>query len=98
MTGVHTCALPISTRAVQAAGVSLPHSAAAQSGYGTSIAFNKLQPGDLVFFRKHHYISHVGIYIGSGRMVNAPRPGARVKVEGFSGSFGSLAFYGARRI
>ena len=88
----------LTMRAFQQAGVSLPHSAAAQSGYGKSIPFNKLQPGDLVFFGRRHYISHVGIFIGAGRMVNAPRPGARVKVEGFGSSFGSLAFYGARRI
>ena len=80
------------------AGVSLPHSAAAQSSFGKSIAFGKLQPGDLVFFGRGHYISHVGIFIGGGRMVNAPHPGARVKVEGFSGHFGSLSYYGARRI
>jgi cell wall-associated NlpC family hydrolase len=88
----------LTMRAFQQSGVSLPHSAAAQSGFGKSIPRNKLQPGDLVFFGRGHYISHVGIFIGAGRMVNAPRPGARVKVEGFSSTFGSLAFYGARRI
>lgn len=88
----------LTMRAFQQSGVSLPHSAAAQSRFGKSIAMNKLQPGDLVFFGRGHYISHVGIFIGSGRMVNAPRPGARVKVEGFGSRFGSLAFYGARRI
>jgi len=88
----------LTMRAFGAAGVSMPHSAAAQANYGKKVAFNKLQPGDLVFFGRHHYISHVGIYLGGGRMVNAPHPGARVKVEGFSGSFGSLSFYGARRI
>ena len=88
----------LTMRAFQQAGVNLPHSAAAQSGFGKSISFNQLKPGDLVFFGHRHYISHVGIVIGNGRMVNAPRPGARVKVEGFSSSFGSLAYYGARRI
>ena len=80
------------------AGVSLPHSAAAQAGFGKSVPFNKLQPGDLVFFGRHHYISHVGIYLGDGRMVNAPHPGARVKVESFGQTFGSEIFYGAKRI
>jgi len=84
--------------AFKQAGVSLPHSAAAQAGFGKSIPLNKLQPGDLVFFGRHRYISHVGIYLGNGRMVNAPHPGARVKVESFGSMFGSEAFYGARRI
>jgi len=88
----------LTMRAFQQSGVSLPHSAAAQSRFGKSIPFGKLQPGDLVFFGRGHYISHVGIFIGSGRMVNAPHPGARVKVEGFGSRFGSLSFYGARRI
>jgi cell wall-associated NlpC family hydrolase len=88
----------LTMRAFQQAGVSLPHSAAAQSGFGKSISYGSLKPGDLVFFGRGHYISHVGIFIGDGRMVNAPHPGARVKVESFGGHFGSLAFYGARRI
>ena len=90
----------LTMRAFQAAGVSLPHSAAAQTGYGKRIPFSALRPGDLVFFahRGSHYISHVGIYLGGGRMVNAPHPGARVKVESFGSTFGSLIFSGARRI
>lgn len=37
------------------------------------------QPGDLVFF--YDDISHVGIYIGGGEMIHAPKPGADVRVE-----------------
>ena len=85
-------------RAFQQAGVSLPHSAAAQSRFGRSVKYNQLKPGDLVFFGRGNYISHVGIYLSSGRMVDAPRPGSRVKVQDFGSRFGSLAFYGARRI
>ncbi|MEN9735355.1 MAG: hypothetical protein RL129_65 [Actinomycetota bacterium] len=88
----------LTMRAFEQSGVRLPHSAAAQARFGKAIPYNKMQPGDLVFFGRRHYISHVGIFLGSGKMVNAPRPGSRVKVEGFGGSFGSLAFYGARRI
>lgn len=88
----------LTMRAFQRSGVNLPHSAAAQARFGKSISFNNLKPGDMVFFGRNRYISHVGIYIGNGRMVNAPRPGARVKIQGFSSHFGSLAFYGARRI
>jgi cell wall-associated NlpC family hydrolase len=88
----------LTMRAFQQAGVSLPHSAAAQSRFGRSVKYNQLKPGDLVFFGRGNYISHVGIYLSSGRMVDAPRPGSRVKVQDFGSRFGSLAFYGARRI
>jgi len=68
----------LTMRAFQAAGVSLPHSSASQARMGKSIPLNKKQPGDLLFFGRP--VSHVGIYIGGGRMVHAPRPGSRVKV------------------
>ena len=61
-----------------AAGVSLPHNAAAQYSYGTHVAEADLQPGDLMFM--YHPIGHVTIYIGYGLMVSAPEPGDHVKV------------------
>jgi cell wall-associated NlpC family hydrolase len=64
-----------------AAGVSLPHSAAAQYGYGTHVAIADLQPGDLVFFAYGGYIGHVGIYVGDGDMIDAPHTGATVGVH-----------------
>ncbi len=90
----------LTMRAFQASGVSLPHSAAAQMNYGKKIGLASLKPGDLVFFNHggRSYVSHVGIYLGGGRMVHAPRPGARVKVTDFGSSFGSLRFAGGRRI
>lgn len=51
-------------------GVSLPHSAAAQSGYGTSVSVDQLQPGDLLFYGDGG-ISHVTMYIGGGQVVHA---------------------------
>lgn len=68
----------LTMRAFESAGVSLPHSSAAQARMGKSIPFNQKQPGDLLFFGRP--VSHVGIYLGSGRMVHAPRSGSRVKV------------------
>ena len=88
----------LTKRAFATAGVSLPHSAAAQIRYGKRVSLNQLQPGDLVFFGKNRYISHVGIYIRKGLMVNATRPGSTVKISAFTPSFGSLSFYGATRI
>ena len=88
----------LTMRAFGTAGVSLPHSAAAQARYGKKIPLSQLKPGDLVFFGRNRYISHVGIYISKGLMVNAPRPGSRVKIAKFTPNFGSLSFYGASRI
>ncbi|MDP1720394.1 MAG: C40 family peptidase [Candidatus Nanopelagicaceae bacterium] len=85
----------LTMRAYQAAGVSLPHSAAAQAGYGRRVPLNQLRPGDLVFFGSP--ISHNGMYIGGGRMVDAPHTGARVRVEAFGSYFGRLRLVAARR-
>jgi len=85
----------LTMQAFAAAGVSLPHSAAAQAGYGRYVPLNKIQPGDLVFFGRP--ISHVGIYYGNGRMLDAPHSGARVRIESFSSYFGGERFVAARR-
>jgi cell wall-associated NlpC family hydrolase len=70
----------LTMRAWEAAGVSLPHNADAQSHFGQRVAPTAaaLQPGDLVFF--HGPISHVGIYIGRGLMIHAPHTGTVVKI------------------
>ncbi len=60
------------------AGVSLPHSSAAQYAALPHVAREDLQPGDLVFF--YSPISHVGIYVGGGRMIHSPHTGDVVRV------------------
>ncbi|MHB8510759.1 MAG: C40 family peptidase [Actinomycetota bacterium] len=62
------------------AGVSLPHSAAAQYDSIVHVTRAELQPGDLVFF--YQPISHVGMYVGNGQMIEAPHTGDHVKVTG----------------
>ena len=71
----------LTMRAWEAAGVSLPHNADAQSHYGTRVAptKNALRPGDLVFF--HTPISHVGIYVGNGLFLHAPHTGTVVQIR-----------------
>ena len=86
----------LTMRAYEQAGVRLPHSSRAQFNYGRSISRPNLQPGDLVFFGSP--ISHVGIYIGAGKMVHAPRPGARVQIVEFGNAFGRKRYVGARRL
>ena len=60
------------------AGVSLPHSSAAQYGATSRVAQSDWQPGDLLFYGSP--IHHVGMYIGGGQMVEAPYTGASVRV------------------
>ena len=62
----------------QHAGISLPHSAAAQMSSGTPVSLSQLQPGDLVFY--YSPVSHVGMYIGNGKIVNAENPSVGVAV------------------
>jgi len=85
----------LTMRAFQTAGVSLPHSSRAQYNYGKLVKRSNLAAGDLVFFGRP--ISHVGIYLGGGKMVHAPRSGSRVKVASAS-SLGNKPYIGARRL
>ena len=63
-----------------------------------AVARNELQPGDLVFFNTlRRTFSHVGIYIGDGRFIHAPRPGAEVRLESMRVAYWSTRFTGARR-
>ena len=62
------------------AGVGLPHSSGAQMGSGTPVSQSELQPGDLVFY--YSPVSHVGMYIGNGQIVNALNPGAGIGISG----------------
>ncbi|WP_240938105.1 C40 family peptidase [Nocardioides sp. JQ2195] len=73
------------------AGVGLPHSSSAQMGSGARVSSGDLQPGDLVFY--YSPVSHVGIYIGGGRIVHAANPGSGVTIAGVF----SMPFSGAVR-
>lgn len=63
----------------KAAGVSLPRVTYDQVNAGTTVSLADARPGDLVFF--YDDISHVGLYIGDGMMIHAPKPGAYVREE-----------------
>ncbi|MEV4440229.1 NlpC/P60 family protein [Streptomyces sp. NPDC049577] len=75
----------------QAAGVSLPRTTYTQINAGHRVSRDRLAPGDLVFF--YSGISHVGLYIGDGRMIHAPHPGAPVRIA----SIDEMPFAGASR-
>ena len=61
----------------RAGGVSLSHSAAAQYSETAHVSLADIQPGDLLFY--YSPISHVGIYVGGGQMINAPHTGDVVR-------------------
>lgn len=66
----------------QASGVVLPRNASQQAAAATPIDNSELRPGDLVFFNTlRRAFSHVGIYVGNGKFVHAPKPGAAVRLE-----------------
>lgn len=76
----------LTSYAWRAAGVSLPHNSRMQYNATTRVSMKNLQPGDLLFF--YSPISHVGIYIGDGQMVDAPYSGKDVRVRSiFRGNF-----------
>jgi cell wall-associated NlpC family hydrolase len=74
-------------------GIRLPHYAASQYRYGRRVGYSNLAPGDLVFF---HGLSHVGMYVGKGRFIDAPHSGASVRLAPIASRLSS--FYGARRL
>jgi cell wall-associated NlpC family hydrolase len=76
-------------------GVSLPHYAAAQYGYGVPVSRDQLQPGDLVFFSG---LGHMGIYIGGGNMIHAPQTGDVVKISSVDDPYRIAGWVGARRV
>ncbi len=76
-------------------GMSLPHNAAAQYGYGSPVPREALQAGDLVFFNG---LGHVGIYIGGGQFVHSPHSGDVVKISSIYDSWYASTWVGARRL
>jgi peptidoglycan DL-endopeptidase CwlO len=66
------------------AGITMPRTAAEQALAGPAVPVSQLQPGDLLFYHTDPtapgYISHVGIYLGNGWMIQAPQPGLDVEV------------------
>ncbi|PNG20613.1 C40 family peptidase [Streptomyces cahuitamycinicus] len=78
--------------AYRAAGVSLPRTTYSQIAAGRRVSRSELLPGDLVFF--YAGISHVGIYVGNGRMIHAPNPSAPVRVAPLD----EMPYAGATRV
>ncbi|WP_244813546.1 NlpC/P60 family protein [Caballeronia sp. Lep1P3] len=83
----------------RAASVNLPRTTAEMSGRGEFIEPDQVAPGDLIFFnttgRPH---SHVGIYVGKLRFVNAPSTGGTVRLDYLTNPYWAKRFDGIRRV
>lgn len=83
----------------QTAGLMLPRRAEQQAAATQKIEQTDLKPGDLVFFNTmRRAFSHVGIYVGNGKFIHSPKPGAEVRVEDMGIAYWARRFDGARRV
>lgn len=81
-------------------GLTLPRRSHEQAGATglRPVARHELLPGDLVFFNTlRRAFSHVGIYVGDGRFIHSPKPGASVRIEDMGTRYWARRFDGARR-
>jgi cell wall-associated NlpC family hydrolase len=81
------------------AGLTIPRTAREQQRAVRPVPLAELEPGDLVFFHIHsRRVDHVGVYVGEGRFVHAPRPGVPVTYGDLSeGGYYRQRFAGAGR-
>ena len=80
-------------------GLVLPRRAEEQAKVTEEISRSELKPGDLVFFNTlKRTFSHVGIYVGDGKFIHAPRPGKAVRVDDMREAYWQQRFNGARRV
>ena len=79
-------------------GIDLPRTSGSQANAGTYVSPDELLPGDIVCFGYGSYIGHVGIYMGDGQFLHAPRRGTTVSYSDINGSYGGPLKYGRRII
>ncbi|XOB64739.1 NlpC/P60 family protein [Deferribacteres bacterium DY0037] len=79
-------------------GLNLPRVSRSQYRAGKFISKKDLKPGDLVFFAtgSPNRVSHVGIYIGSGKFIHAPSRGKKVRIENLENPFFRRTYMGGR--
>lgn len=79
-------------------GLDLPRVSRDQFKVGRPVSMAQLAPGDLVFFatRGGNRVNHVGIYIGDGQFIHAPRPGQNVRIEKLANRFFASTYIGGR--
>ena len=84
------------------AGITLPRNYIAQSNYCTYVSKSNLKAGDLVFFdtngANNGAVSHVGLYIGDGKMIHASYSQKKIVIDNFNASYYQKAYVNARRV
>jgi cell wall-associated NlpC family hydrolase len=82
-----------------ALGINLPRTSLAMATQGSRVSLRELRAGDLVFFNTiGRDISHVGIYVGNGRFLNAPSTGNFVRIDKLYSRYWGTRYVTARRI
>ena len=80
-------------------GIDLPRVSRAMADQGTKVASrDALTEGDLVFFGRRGHVDHVGIYIGNGQFLHAPRTGRDVTVSSLTTGYWAQKYMEARRL
>ncbi len=79
-------------------GIEISRVTQTQCNEGVPVAKGDLEPGDLVFFEKNGDVHHVGIYVGDGKMLHAPRTGDVVRIADMTTPYYTSTYYGARRV
>jgi peptidoglycan DL-endopeptidase CwlO len=84
----------LTMRSWGSAGVTLPRTTYSQYSATKRVAKDDLEPGDLVFFSS---LGHMGMYVGNGQMIHAPRTGKNVEVVNITSGYYASNYYGAGR-
>lgn len=82
------------------AGINLPRTSKQQSNFGTTVSKSNLQPGDLIFSTTDGSggVSHVGVYVGNGEMIHAPKPGDVVQKSKINNSYWNNTYLWSKRV
>ncbi|WP_051343249.1 C40 family peptidase [Pseudonocardia spinosispora] len=78
--------------AFKQAGIKIPPNSSAQARYGTAVPVSQMKPGDMVFY--YSPVTHVGMYLGNGKMLHASEPGKPVKIS----SVDAFPIHNVRRV
>lgn len=65
-------------------GIYIPRTSRAQAGGGKWVSLNKIQPGDLIFYRKNGVVNHVAMYIGNGKVIGAASRKEGIKIKNYN--------------
>ncbi|MFA1547458.1 C40 family peptidase [Actinomadura chokoriensis] len=84
----------LTMKAWAAAGVNITRTTNSQYAATKRVAKSNLQPGDLVFFNS---LGHVGMYVGGGKMIHAPRTGKNVEIVSITSGYYLNGYYGSGR-